>query len=297
MDEDKSLEITCKICGAKNWTVLYSGPVRVGKFGQVTDKPQTIWKCGQCEVGFLDSPGIDYESGNYRKMVDDDDTVEHFYKSHDVEQLEKIKVIGTGTIRDGVIADVGCGAGSFLDLVKGYSSTTIGIEPQRGYHSALIAKGHHVYDYCADVPNEWWGKVDLAVCFSVIEHLDDPVDFLLQVRKLLRTDGQLLVSTPNLNDWLLGLLPDVYPSFFYRVVHQWYFGESSLIHLARIAGFSKVLVTYVHRFDLSNFLLWLRDKRPTGSGKIQVSPSLNAHFCRSLEEAGRADYIYAWLGP
>jgi len=295
MGEGLSLEQPCKICGTKKWTVLYHGPVRVGKFGQITEKPQTVWKCNQCEVGFLDSPGIDYESGNYRKMVDGSDTVEHFYQSHDVEQLEKIKVIGTGTIRDRVIADIGCGAGSFLDLVKGYSSTTIGIEPLRGYHSALIAKGHHVYDYCADVPKEWWGRVDLAVCFSVIEHLDGPVDLLVQVRKLLRPDGRLLISTPNLNDWLLELLPDVYPSFFYRVVHQWYFGESSLKKLGQMAGFSGVLMRYVHRFDLSNFLLWLRDRRPSGLGKLQISPSLNTHFCRFLEETGQADYIYAWF--
>ncbi len=288
---------SCKICGGNDWSVLYYGRIRIGKFGELTDEPRTIFKCNKCEVGFLEISQIDYESGKYREIVDGSDSIEHFYKTHDIEQLEKINIVGTGDLRNRIIMDIGCGAGSFLDLVKGYSSKTIGIEPQKNFHAELLAKGHYVYSYCEEISEEWVGKVDLAVCFSVIEHLDDPKGILQQIRRLLKSNGILLISTPNLNDWLLELLPDDYPSFFYRVVHKWYFSGSAIEYLAREANFSKVFIKYIHRFDLSNFLLWLRDKKPTGFGRLTISPSLNAHFCRDLEEKGRADYIYAWLQP
>jgi 2-polyprenyl-3-methyl-5-hydroxy-6-metoxy-1,4-benzoquinol methylase len=287
----------CKICGARQWDLLYCGPVRAGKFGEVTSKPQAVWKCRGCEAGFLEGFTLDYETGEYRRLVEGEDSIDHFYQIHDSEQLEKINVVGTGNLRKKIIADIGCGAGSFLDLIKGYSSATIAIEPQQNYHPALRDKGHRVYSYCEDLLQEWRKKIDLIVCFSVIEHLDDPVSLMSQARGLVNSHGRVLISTPNGNDWLLNLLPDAYSRFFYRTAHKWYFREESLKKLAQIAGFSKAAVRYVHRFDFSNFLLWLRDERPTGLGKIQIPASLNEHFSRALEEAGTADYMYAWLEP
>lgn len=297
MNDIGTLDTACKICGARQWDLLYRGPVRAGRFGEVTSKPQVVWKCRGCEAGFLEGFTLDYETGEYRRLVEGEDSADHFYQVHDSEQLEKINVVGTGSLRKQIIADIGCGAGSFLDLIKGYSSVTIAVEPQQNYHPALKAKGHQVYSYCEDSLREWRGKIDLIVCFSVIEHLEDPVQLLSQAHDLLHSGGRMLISTPNANDWLLSLLPDVYASFFYRTAHRWYFREASLRTLARRAGFSKSSVRFLHRFDLSNFLLWLRDKRPTGLGKIQIPASLDAHFSSALEEARTADYLYAWLEP
>jgi SAM-dependent methyltransferase len=41
------------------------------------------------------------------------------------------------------------------------------------------------------------GSFDLVVAFEIIEHLSDWQGFLAQVRRVLATDGQLVVSTPN----------------------------------------------------------------------------------------------------
>ena len=39
---------------------------------------------------------------------------------------------------------------------------------------------------------------DYVVCLEVIEHLDDPFALCRELRRVLRTDGQLFVSTPNI---------------------------------------------------------------------------------------------------
>ncbi len=284
--------VVCKICGFAEHDILYRGPIRVGRFGQLSAESHTVWRCGGCWAGYLPAPEADYVSGEYRILVDGSDTAEDFYRLHDGEQAEKLRLLGTGGLRGSVVMDVGCGAGSFLDLVKGLCRLTIGIEPTASLRQAVVAKGHVAFPYCSDVAAEWEGRVDVAALFSVIEHVDDPRGLLKDIRRLLRPGGRLLLSTPNRRDWLLDVLPDDYASFFYRLVHTWYFDADALRRLVELAGFAQASVVYSHRFDLSNAVLWLREKRPTGLGKLDVPDSADSIFRATLEASGRADYLY-----
>lgn len=49
---------------------------------------------------------------------------------------------------------------------------------------------------------------DVIVCGDVIEHLRDPRAFLARVRPLLKADGRLVITTPNVANWAIrvGLL-------------------------------------------------------------------------------------------
>ncbi|MDB3887201.1 class I SAM-dependent methyltransferase [Candidatus Pelagibacter sp.] len=42
-------------------------------------------------------------------------------------------------------------------------------------------------------------KFDLICSFEVIEHLEDPLNFILEIKKYLKKDGQILLTTPNGN--------------------------------------------------------------------------------------------------
>lgn len=285
----------CSICSADQWSPHYRGPIRVGKFGSLSREPHTIWRCGGCGADWLEGATLDYESDDYRQLVDGAAGVETFHRTHDGEQAHKLELLGTGSLRGKVVADFGAGGGSFLDLVGGLARATLAIEPTASFHPALRAGGHVVFPYGSDVPAEWHGQVDLAVCFSVVEHVEHPLQLFQEIRALLKPGGRALVSTPNRDDWLLQLLPQDYASFFYRQVHRWYFDAPSLAALARRAGFKDARPFHAHRFDVSNFLLWLRDRRPSGLGKVDVPPALQAAFAPALEQSGRADYLYAWL--
>ena len=269
--------------------------MRVGRFGNLSPDDRTIWRCGTCHAGWLAGGGIDYVSAEYRNLVDGDANSATYYDLHDREQADKLGLVGTDALRGRVIVDVGAGAGSFLDLAHGMAAATIAIEPTQAFHEELRRKGHVVFDFCATVGSEWQGRADLAVCFSVLEHVEEPRQLLADVRQLLRPGGRALVSTPNLNDWLVALLPDDYAPFFFRHVHRWYFDADALTALGRAAGFERVRPFHVHRFDLSNFLVWLRDRRPSGTARLDVPPPLSAVFRETLETTGRADYLYAWL--
>ena len=275
--------------------VQYEGPIRMGKFGEWSEENHIIYRCGHCNICFLNGGIIDYELSDYREMVDGGDLPGNFHKLHDKEQADKLKMLGTEDIRGKIIADVGCGAGSFLDILKGLASKTIAVEPTKSFHHELRAKGHVTYSYCEDAIKEWAGTVDIVVSFAVLEHVENPIAFLNEVKSLLKPDGFLLISTPNAEDWLLEFMPVEYGRFFYRNVHKWYFNCESLRFVSDAASFKDLSIKFVQRFDISNALLWAYKRQPTGCSKFKLLNGLNGSYKHYIEDKGRSDYIYAWM--
>ncbi len=285
----------CLICGKSHLDVVYQGPIRLGRYGDVSSQPYSIPHCLDCDSAWLEEKFFDYTQAEYRERVDGDASIEEYHRIHDRDQARALVEVGTDRLRDRVVADIGCGGGAFLDTVKGFAARTLAIEPAGFYHDGLRAKGHEPYASIEQALGKHVGQVDLAVCLSVIEHVEAPVQLLEQACQLLKPGGRLVVSTPNRNDWLLQLLPAEYGAFFYRAAHRWYLTAQSLREVAVRAGFYEIQIRHRHRFGLSNLMLWLRDRRPTGQDAISVSAVLDAAFRESLNEAGSADYLYAEL--
>ncbi len=289
----------CLICGADQVQPFYSGPIRMGSFGKVSDQVADISRCDECGAKHLPPIMEDieayYRSGAYRADLDQGNAVDKYFQLTDDEQPAKLDILGLHALRGQMLADIGAGAGPFLDLVKGVAAQTIAVEPNENYHASLKQRGHQVFPSTVAATGDLAGKVDLAVSFSVVEHVEQPREFLAEIKTLLKPGGKLLVSTPNANDYLLEICP-AYAAFFYRKVHLWYFDAASLKNLARLAGFTNCEIHFKHRFDLSNGLVWLRDRRPSGLGTIPaLDPSLDAVWRQNLETHGRSDYLYAVL--
>ncbi len=108
------------------------------------------------------------------------------------------------------VLDVGCSSGYLARPLVARGCTVVGLERDAG--AAEAAR-----DVCQDVlvgdvetmelPFEH-GSFDVVLCGDLVEHLRDPEAFLERVRPLLRTDGRLVLSTPNVANWAmrLGLL-------------------------------------------------------------------------------------------
>jgi SAM-dependent methyltransferase len=263
------------------------------------ERPGRVLRCDTCHVEALQEAGTSgdyYADGTYRNDVGEAADAESFFKRHDHEQMTRIAMFDRIPLRGRIIADIGCGGGSFLDAVSGLAAATVAIEPGRSYHESLTKRGHRVYSDTVSALAAHRGTIDIAVCFSVIEHVEDPVALLSEIKALLAPGGVALISTPNRNDVLLAAGSDAYRRHFYRVVHLYYFDADSLRYAASRAGFSSCELVYRHRFPFANFVGWLRDGRPTDTRG--VSPLDNAFdrlWIASLESSGRADYLYAFL--
>jgi 2-polyprenyl-3-methyl-5-hydroxy-6-metoxy-1,4-benzoquinol methylase len=285
----------CPVCGSSEASLIFPGPIRRGRFGELTEG--AVYRCGACGVDRLSAPGQlgveDYETSTYRELVGERPDASNFFALHDEEQFGKIPLL-RGLLRRGdTVLDVGCAGGAFLDFIAGVAGRTVAIEPATGYHESLRERGHLVYADTAAASRELSTSVDLAVSFSVIEHVGNPVAFLQGIRGLLRPDGVLLVSTPNRSDLLLRCGPPAYRSFFYRLVHRYYFDAQSLTEVLRRASFRVQTIHYKHRFGLANFVNWLRDGQPTGDAGVSVlPPAFDDRWRLELEANGVADYLY-----
>lgn len=290
----------CSICSSAA-TLVYHGPIRSGSYGRVTADAHSVYRCAGCSVEFLHpAPAVEYESESYRSDYNGSVDVASYFKAQDGLAVSYFALLTRrANFRDAVVADFGCGGGSFLDAARGQARTTIAIEPFVGYHESLRARGHAVYSYGADfLSDARRPAVDVAVSLHVIEHVPDPVAYLREMREALAPEGVAFVLTPNTDNVLLRLDAPGYRSFDYRTVHRWYFNGSALQRCAQNAGFDTANIFHQHNYDLSNAMLWLRDGRPTGNGALDVFDArINDAWSSFLESNGLADTVWVELRP
>lgn len=288
---------SCPICGESSVDVVYTGPIRSGRFGLMTSSTFSVIRCLGCRTDRLDPMPVDraaYESGAYRAAVDGQNEAGAYYSNHDVELAERMLLVGTASLRGKVIADIGCGAGTFLDMVKGLALRTIGVEPQQNFGPVLASRNHVHYAYTDLLAKTEPDQVDLAFSFQVIEHVSDPLQLLKDVRGCLKSGGKLHLTTPNRDDIGMSVGCETYRRFFYRIAHLWYFDLSSLSEIVKRAGFIVQKMTTPYRYDLSNLVVWLRDGRPSGTGAVSaLSGPADAAFRSHVEATGKGDIIYA----
>jgi 2-polyprenyl-3-methyl-5-hydroxy-6-metoxy-1,4-benzoquinol methylase len=98
------------------------------------------------------------------------------------------------------ILDIGCGSGDFLSLVHGIRHVEAwGADTTKTSIEAAKARGLNAV--CADM-NEFRSlkpdaKFDFVTSFHCIEHVENPISFLHQIKELLKPDvGVALVSAP-----------------------------------------------------------------------------------------------------
>ena len=289
---------TCEICSTSDWTTVYEGPVRDGSFGNLTPDAHRIYECGRCRVQRLEESACKddsfYAGKKYRELLGESSDTEGFWTKHDIHQLRNLNMLWPHSLRNRIVADVGCAAGSFLDHISGLAATSLAVEPCLEYHPSLRQRGFIVYDSILKAHADYGDQVDIAFSLATIEHVDNPYHFFSEIRQLIKPGGLFLVSTPNRQDILMDLLGDEYKQFFYRTVHRWYFDMQSLSDLAQRCGFDIVQESCVQRFGISNALSWLKDRKPTGDQTLPAmdDPLLNQFWKNYLESKGSGDYLY-----
>lgn len=286
----------CVVCGSDTWDHVYSGPVREGAFGTATE-PTEVRACGGCGVWRLAETAAFakdiYASDSYRAAMGQGMTAADFFAAHDAFQKFNMAGLEGVSLRGKAIADIGCGAGSFLDHAAGIGRRIVAIEPTPLYHDSLRSRGYTVYPFAADALGVEAGKLDVVTSFQVIEHVDDPTEFLADLAQLLAPGGRIVIATPNRDDILLKLLPDDFLPFYFRSAHRWYFDRASLEAAGRKAGLSVVSHRFIHSFGLGNTLAWLRDRRPMGNmPQPGIGPEMDMHWSAYLQATGQADNLY-----
>lgn len=100
----------------------------------------------------------------------------------------------------GLLLDVGCGNGSFLDQMRSLGWEVAGVEPDgEAVSVALERYGLDVFEGSLEEAGFPEGHFDAITANHVIEHVQDPIGLLKECRRVLKQGGTLVVSTPNIN--------------------------------------------------------------------------------------------------
>ena len=96
--------------------------------------------------------------------------------------------------------DLGCGAGRFVAALQDAGADPVGVELAEAAleRARRNVPGAELHALGADgaIPLED-ASVDLVWCSEVLEHVPDTAGLLSEARRVLRTGGRLLVTTPS----------------------------------------------------------------------------------------------------
>ena len=102
------------------------------------------------------------------------------------------------------VLEIGCGTGHFLKRARDERGlVVIGIDLNQ--RAVREAQDEGLSVYCMDIPeaaSRWVNRFDAVCSFQVLEHIQNPKDFLLQASTMLRPGGKLLLGIPNGDSFL-----------------------------------------------------------------------------------------------
>jgi SAM-dependent methyltransferase len=168
----------------------------------------------------------------------------------------------------GDLLDVGCYTGVFLDVASAYGWSVVGIEPSRWAAEVARRKGHRVH--CGTLETAPFERERFAVTtmWDALEHYTDPVKELRLAHNLVCEDGYLVLSTMNIDSWLVRMLGSRWP--WYMRMHLSYFTPATLAKALRLAGWRLVRVDrYAHVVTWNYLLLKLSRYLPRSSGALR----------------------------
>jgi SAM-dependent methyltransferase len=293
------LKTPCVVCGQTEADPLYHGVIRTGEGRQYSSSEHTVSVCRCCGLARLEAGQVtmgDYQSGRYRATYNKDISSDSYFADHDDQEPDRLARIYTANLRNKSVLDLGCGAGSFLDFIRGLAKEVVAVEPDLNYQASLRERGYETFGTASDALGEYRGRIDTVTSFCVIEHTENPVSYLKQAYDLLTPGGYMYLETDNLDCLPMKLSCESFEKFFFRTAHSYYFDQSSLCRVAVDAGFVVTEKRFRQVYDLSNLLLWLRDGKPTGNGQLECfDQRINHSYREYLEQAGLADRIFLLL--
>lgn len=141
-----------------------------------------------------------------------------------VEYKEAAKQIGQGQ----KVLDVGCGDGNFSNVCPGIYS---GIDTNHTAVQDAVRMGRNVrFGVIQDEDSDAYEVITL---FQVLEHIEEPGEFLKECVRCLKPGGRLVVSTPNMNGFMGYMANEV---MNYPPHHMTWWSESSLKSLVEECG-------------------------------------------------------------
>jgi 2-polyprenyl-3-methyl-5-hydroxy-6-metoxy-1,4-benzoquinol methylase len=133
------------------------------------------------------------------------------------------------------VLDVGCATGALLVSFRdrGWRVTGVEISPCSVY--AQKERGLDVRDIPLEENNFPQESFDVVLASHLVEHLNDPRSFFTEARRILKKDGYMFITTPNISGFQARLFGGLWRSAIFD--HLYLFSKSILLKMLKTCGF------------------------------------------------------------
>lgn len=233
--------VKCWVCGATQLTLAKPG--NAGKSLSSSDfaitdagygKTLSVYRCSGC--GFMQCHEIHDAVSFYESLSDHAYEAGREQRMLQADALLKVCLSHLAPVRKiARLLDIGAGSGILLEAATRRGISAEGVEPSSWLAAAARKHGCRVFE--GTLPHsEAKGPYDIITIVDVIEHVTDPLELLRHARRLLSSDGIMLVVTPDSNSIAARLMG--WKWWHYRVAHIGYFQRRTLELACESAGLS-----------------------------------------------------------
>lgn len=185
---------------------------------------------------------------------------------------ERIQIIkSTGKVSGKKLIDIGCGTGWFLKTAISNGINCEGLEYSKhlaDYTSKNL--GISIYKNLSEIPKA--SKYDFITMFDLIEHLENPFEYLTILKKHLVPDGKLLIFTPNFDSFAINYTKEN-SNLITPFEHLIYFNQKSITKLSKMLNMK--IDSYetkgLDMGDLSSYFEWTEQKNMANTFREMAS--------------------------
>ncbi|MBL7196717.1 MAG: class I SAM-dependent methyltransferase [Candidatus Omnitrophica bacterium] len=256
--------IRCNLCESKEYEFVYHFnkdiiPRNKEKdIYKITDHSRQniknkIFRCLKCGLVFIHPTDENCLYKKYREAQDNEYLFEEESKRLSartvLKRIEKFVEIGK-------LLDIGCAAGFLLSEAKRRGWDVCGVEPsewmvkfsKERLHIDILQGAFEEKDSPPD-------NFDAIVMLDLIEHLLDPKAALTKVRTLLKPNGILCITTPDVDSMMSRLLRAQWWGI--NQFHLFYFSRNTLTMMLNLTGFKILKYRWHTRFFSLYYILKL----------------------------------------
>lgn len=199
-----------------------------------------IVKCRNCGLVYV-NPRLksNYIVEGYSKGSDENFVGQ--VKEREKTFKKSMRLIEKYIEKKGRLLDVGTAGGSFLAVAKKKGWQVEGIEPNK-WLCKWCKKHYAINIRCGTLETISFKKqsFDLVTLWDVLEHIPYPANSLINLNRLLKKNGYIVVNYPDIDSSIAKLMGRRW--IFLLTVHLWYFTPKTITKLLEKCGFKVIKI-------------------------------------------------------
>lgn len=203
------------------------------------------------EYGFLETipqPSSDALPGYYQSedYISHTDAQRNLFEKvyHSVRKISlksKLNLINSFSLEEKNLLDIGCGTGGFLQTAQQNDWNVSGIEPNQDARKIANTKTNDSVFDTSELSTFKNNSFDVITLWHVLEHLPDLENQISIFKRLLKSNGRLIIAVPNYKSYDAKYYKQFWAAYDVPR-HLWHFNQSSISKLVSKKAFEVIKV-------------------------------------------------------